>query len=58
MVKFLKSPNRTNIVCGVLAVAELEAIGEILNPGEEVEVLRGTPIVDATKTPNSYPIYI
>ena len=35
----------------------MDAIEEILGPGVAVVVLRGTPIVDATKTPNSYPIY-
>jgi hypothetical protein len=54
----LKSPNRTNKECVGLEVEVLDAIAEKLAPGVAAIALRGTPIVDATKTPNSYPIYI
>ena len=53
--KFLKSPNRTNILNEVLAVEEvLAATVEVLPPGEAVGVLRGTPIGVAPKISNHH----
>jgi hypothetical protein len=49
----LKSPNSTNIVCGILIVVVLEAIIEILPPGAAATVLGRTPIVVAGKTAKS-----
>ena len=45
IVKLLKSPNGANIACVVLTVVDLIATDEKLEPREELDALRRTPIV-------------
>ena len=53
IVKLLKSPNGANIECVDLIVVDLKATVEILDPREEVDDLRRTPIAEIRKTSNS-----